>query len=128
MKTISLLSSALLLALTPSAFAATDNLLVNPGFEEGTYNNAPPWGVGGWRGSIRATKAEHHSGQRSLMLEGGGDEGGINSATQIVPIDPTGQTKYKMSAWIKAPSGTGRARTRWYFDDGTNAGQYTDIS
>lgn len=108
--------------------AASGNILTNPGFEDGTHNDAPPWGVGGWRGSIRRVTSEAHSGKSSLMLEGGGDEGGINSAVQIVPIDPTGATKYKMSAWIKVPSGTGRARVRWLFDDGSGAGQYTDIS
>ncbi len=108
--------------------AAATNLLVNPGFEEGTYSDAPPWGVGGWRGTLRATTAESHSGRRSLMLEGGGDEGGINSAVQIVPIDPTGATKYLLSAWIKVPSGSGRGRVRWYFSDGSNGGQTTDIT
>ncbi len=108
--------------------AATPNLLSNPGFEEGTTREAPPWGVGGWRGSVRATTAAAHSGSRSLLLEGGGDEGGINSAVQIVPIDPTGRTKYTLSAWIKVPSGTGRGRVRWLFDDGNGGGQYTDIS
>src|SRR5258707_14574066 len=104
--------------MAPRLFGATDNLLVNPGFEEGSYDKAPPWGVGGWRGPIRASTAEHHSGKRSLMLEGGGDEGGINSATQIVPIDPTGRTAYRMRAWIKTPAipSDPRARARWYFD------------
>src|SRR5437899_7409816 len=101
------------LLLSPGASAGPMNLLVNPGFEEGTHNDAPPWAVGGWRGSVRATTDEAHSGRRSLMLEGGGDEGGINSAVQVLPIDPTGATKYKLSAWIKVPSATGRARVRW---------------
>lgn len=107
--------------------AASGNLLINPGFEEGTHNDAPPWGVGGWRGSIRTVTTEAHGGKRSLMLEGGGDEGGINSAVQVLPIDPTGATKYKLSAWIKSPSGTGAGRVRWLFDDGSGAGQVTDV-
>jgi len=59
------------------------------------------------------------------MIEGGGDEGGINSVMQIVPIDPTGATQYALKAWVKltAPvsaASPGRTRVRWYFDQGAN--------
>ncbi|MEO6036571.1 MAG: carboxypeptidase regulatory-like domain-containing protein, partial [Verrucomicrobiota bacterium] len=126
MKKITLL---LLLAgsLMPLALAA-QNLLVNPGFEEGTQNDAPPWAVGGWRGSVRAVTTEKHTGRRSIMIEGGGDEGGINSVMQMVPIDPTGATQYSLSAWVKltAPvsaAAPGRTRVRWYFDQGANGAE-----
>src|ERR1041384_4705975 len=124
-----LLAGSLFLPLALSA----QNLLVNPGFEEGTHNDAPPWAVGGWRGSVRAVTTEKHSGRRSIMLEGGGDEGGINSVMQIVPIDPTGATQYTLSAWVKltAPvsaASPGRTRVRWYFDQGANgAANYPEI-
>src|SRR6185436_8551484 len=116
-----LLAGGFLMPLVLSA----QNLLVNPGFEEGTHNDAPPWAVGGWRGSVRAVTTEKHSGRQSIMIEGGGDEGGINSVMQIVPIDPTGATKYTLSAWVKltAPvsaASPGRTRVRWYFDQGAN--------
>ncbi len=105
---------------------AQQNLLVNPGFESGPQNDAPPWGVGGWRGSLRATTEEQHSGRRALRLQGGGDEGGINSAVQVIPIDPTGRTKYHYRLWVKIPSATAAtpktARSRWMFSDGTGAG------
>ncbi len=110
------------------------NLFVNPGFEEGTHNDAPPWGVGGWRGSLRAVTADKHSGRRSILLQGGGDEGGINSVMQIVPIDPTGATQYTLSAWVKLTSSVsatspGRTRVRWYFDQGANgAANYPEIA
>src|SRR5438552_9067476 len=113
--------------LTQTSFAA-ENILINPGFEEGTHDDAPPWGVGGWRGSLRATTKEAHSGRRSLLQEGGGDEGGINSNLQVVPIDPTGMTKYTLRAWVKFPSGTGRGRVRWVFNDGSGAGFITDVA
>lgn len=121
-----LLAAALLF--TPSGRVAAQNLLVNPGFEQGTQNDAPPWAVGGWRGSVRAVTTEVHSGRRSIMLEGGGDEGGINSVMQVIPIDPTGATKYKLSAWVKltAPVSVekpGRTRVRWYFNTGANGGE-----
>src|SRR6266487_5171859 len=62
-----LLAGGFLMPLVLSA----QNLLVNPGFEEGTQNDAPPWAVGGWRGSVRAVTTEKHSGRRSIMIEGG---------------------------------------------------------
>src|SRR6266496_5937277 len=118
------MTSRLLVAgsLMPLTLAA-QNLLVNPGFEEGTQNDAPPWAVGGWRGSVRAVTTEKHSGRRSIMIEGGGDEVGINSVMQMVPIDPTGATMYTLRAWVKltAPvsaASPGRTRVRWYFDTG----------
>jgi Carboxypeptidase regulatory-like domain len=111
--------------LMPIALTA-QNLILNPGFEGGPQDDAPPWGVGGWRGSVRATTDEHHSGRRALRLQGGGDEGGINSAVQVVPIDPTGRTKYHYSLWVKIPSATPatpkKARSRWMFSDGAGAG------
>ncbi len=122
-----LLAVTCLRLLTQAPFAA-ENILINPGFEEGTLDDAPPWGVGGWRGSLRATTKEAHSGRRSLLQEGGGDEGGINSNLQVVPIDPTGMTKYTLRAWVKIPSGAGRGRMRWVFNDGSGAGFITDIA
>lgn len=116
----------LLAALSMPLALAAQNLLVNPGFEGGPHDDAPPWGVGGWRGSVRATTEEKHSGRRSLRLQGGGDEGGINSAVQVIPIDPTGRTKYHYSLWVKIPSATAaapkNARSRWMFSDGAGAG------
>lgn len=108
-----------------------DNLVINPGFEDGPYSDAPPWGVGGWRGTVRATATDAHSGRRSLLMEGGGDEGGINSAVQIIPVDPTGTTTYHFRTWVKIPSATSEgpknARTRWMFSEGTGGGQVTPI-
>ena len=118
--------------LATANLAAQQNIVVNPGFEDGPQFDAPPWGVGGWRGSVRATTAEKHSGRRSLFVEGGGDEGGINSAMQLIPIDPTGQTKYHYRFWIKFPNASAAnglvGRTRWYFDGGANGGQRTTIN
>src|SRR2546423_11682410 len=122
-----LLAVAGLKLLTLAPFAA-ENILINPGFEEGSHDDAPPWGVGGWRGSLRATTQEAHSGRRSLLQEGGGDEGGINSNLQVVPIDPTGMTKYTLRAWVKIPSGSGQGRMRWVFNDGSGTGFITDIA
>ncbi len=123
---LSILTAAFLFS--PTGRAAPQNILVNPGFEEGTHNDAPPWAVGGWRGTVRAVTTEAHTGRRSIMLQGGGDEGGINSVMQVVPIDPTGATKYKLSAWVKltAPvsaEAPGRTRVRWYFNTGANGGE-----
>ncbi len=124
-----LLASSILL---PMGLSAQQNLLVNPGFEDGLQSDAPPWGVGGWRGSIRATTDDKHSGRRSLRMEGGGDEGGINSAVQIVPVDPTGQTKYHFRIWMRIPSSTAEApkngRTRWMFSEGTGGGLVTPLA
>lgn len=133
MRTRNIISISLAAGLLGSVSGwAQPNLVVNPGFEDGLHNDAPPWGVGGWRGSNRATTTQAHSGRRSLLLEGGGDEGGINSTVQIIPIDPTGQTKYHFRIWIKIPSATGEApkngRTRWMFSEGTGAGQVTPVS
>jgi len=65
-------------------------------------------------------------------MEGGGDEGGINSAVQIIPIDPTGQTKYHFRIWVKIPSASAgepkNARTRWMFSEGTGAGFITAVN
>ncbi len=117
--------------LLPLALSA-QNLLVNPGFEGGPQDDAPPWGVGGWRGSVRATSEEQRTGRRSLRLQGGGDEGGINSAVQVIPIDPTGKTKYKYSLWVKIPSASAAtpktARSRWMFSDGAGAGYVQPIN
>lgn len=111
---------------------SAQNLVVNPGFEDGPHNDAPPWGVGGWRGTLRATTQESHGGRRSLLMEGGGDEGGINSAVQVIPIDPTGQTKYHFKIWVKIPSASAgeakNARTRWMFSEGTGAGFITPVT
>ncbi|MSU31643.1 MAG: hypothetical protein EXS25_03070 [Pedosphaera sp.] len=116
-------AESLLLQLTSTA---EQNLLVNSGFEGGPHDDAPPWGVGGWRGSVRATTEEIHSGRRSLRLQGGGDEGGINSVVQVVPIDPTGRTKYHYNIWVKIPTATAatpkNARSRWMFSDGAGGG------
>ena len=124
-----LLGSALLL---PMALSAQGNLVINPGFEDGTQNEAPPWGVGGWRGSNRAVTQDKHSGRRAMLLEGGGDEGGINSTVQVIPIDPTGRTKYNFRIWVRIPTATADApksgRTRWMFSEGTGAGQVTPLT
>jgi hypothetical protein len=129
-KPLPLLVAAALLA--PCILYAQSNLVLNPGFEDGLQSDAPPWGVGGWRGSIRATTDDKHSGRRSLRLEGGGDEGGINSAVQIIPIDPTGKTKYHFRAWMSIPAATAEAprngRTRWMFSEGTGGGQVTPLN
>jgi len=122
-----LLPCLFVIAISQAVFA-TENILINPGFEEGTYDDAPPWGVGGWRGSIKATTKEAHSGRRSLLQAGGGDEGGINSNLQVVPIDPTGMTKYRLRAWVKFPSGTGRARVAWLLSNGKDGGFTTDVA
>src|SRR5438876_10431156 len=63
--------------LTQTSFAA-ENILINPGFEEGTHDDAPPWGVGGWRGSLRATTKEATSGRGGLLREAGGAKAGTN--------------------------------------------------
>ena len=79
-----------MLILSSGALAAQTNLLVNPGFEEGTHNDAPPWAVGGWRGSVRAVTTEKHSGRRSIMHRRRRARRGINSVMKHNRFDPTG--------------------------------------
>ena len=62
-----LLMLAMAAGLASTGVSFGQNLVVNPGFEEGPHNDAPPWGVGGWRGTLRATTTEKHSGHRSPL-------------------------------------------------------------
>ena len=117
--------------LSADAGPTSGNLLPNGGFEEGPHNDAPPWGVGGWRGSLRAVSTGARSGQRALMIEGGSAAEAPNSSFQIVNVDPTGLTQYRLNAWVRfpheyelGPSDWGApymAWVRWVFPDGSGA-------
>ena len=117
--------------LSADAGPTSGNLLPNGGVEEGPHNDAPPWGVGGWRGSLRAVSTGAGSGQRALMIEGGSAAEAPNSSFQIVNVDPTGLTQYRLNAWVRfpheyelGPSDWGApymAWVRWVFPDGSGA-------
>lgn len=94
--------------LIPARFAVCANILLNPGFEEGTGIPPPPWITFG--GGIDAAFAvetdpsKAHSGSRCFSVSNppGNVMGGTNGLKQWdVPIDTTGKTKYRFKAWIQ---------------------------
>lgn len=123
MKKIVVSLSVLCLVLL-SAAAFGQNILVNPGFEDGTGTPPPPWftyGGGAPTGNnaifAMETAADRvHSGTKSFSVTGNAFTPilGSNGPRQgLIPIDPSGKTKYQLRAWIKKTTNL-KVRLRWH--------------
>ncbi|HAU37430.1 MAG TPA: hypothetical protein DCX07_06890 [Phycisphaerales bacterium] len=85
-----------------------DNLIVNPGFERGEGGSIEDWNANprNWKSGAKASidKAEHHSGDKSLLLEMPqplkSGERGFVLVTQDVPVE-AGKS-YNLRYWYKA--------------------------
>ncbi len=115
--------SILCLVMSASAVLA-QNLLENPGFEEGAGTPPPPWITfgGGYPEGNNAifameTAADRvHSGSKSFSVSGTTETPilGSNGPRQwAIPIDPSGKTLYQLKAWVKKTTSL-RIRLRWH--------------
>lgn len=86
----------LILVLSPAdAVLAEDNLIANPGFEEGSENEVADWAS---FGDVQWVTDEVHSGSRAMKVHAEGDSSVIKSSFFEVPV----HARVEVSAWLKA--------------------------
>jgi hypothetical protein len=107
MNRILVFASVLCLVLLGSG-AFAQNVLVNPGFEDGTGTPPPPWlKVGTYElavedGTVNPDRV--HSGTKSVSITnpvGGVFPGFVGVRQRDMVLDRTGTKKYRIKAWIK---------------------------
>ncbi|MCX6344941.1 MAG: carboxypeptidase-like regulatory domain-containing protein [Armatimonadetes bacterium] len=94
--------------MTGSAFAATMEIMTNPGFETGTDAAAPPWyNQASWGacngGAITATPEEPANSGARLWKMSGADDGTID-CVEVVSTFGAGGGLFKCSAYVRAPT------------------------
>ena len=98
------------LTLLPSVGSAALLPLLNPGFESGTTSWIE-WGEGTY--SSRDTRADAHSGKRSLWVNSGG-----SYAMRYQRVNAVAGSMYTVGAWVKQSSGNNSASIKVGFLNG----------
>lgn len=110
----------------------SQNMIANPGFEEGSGSAVPSWSIGKRlpaEGNAAITEGSAHSGKKSFHIKASNRENGaeakeygaISIAAQNIQVPPPG-TELCISFWMKAKDVTGlgkyhKARAVIYFFD-----------
>lgn len=80
------------------SFAAGENLLTNPSFEDSRNNRPVRWRTMVWNGQASLEMAPiGHTGNASVMIDS--SSGGDVAWTQTVRVEPN--SRYRLSGWIK---------------------------